>query len=387
MVKKILSLIIFASTLLINPINSFAQDYYVSNSGDDSNFGISEKSPWKTISKVNSTTFIPGDTIHLKSGNSWREQLKPSSGNENGYITFTSYGEGNKPLLLGSANLSYANYWENTGNNTWKFKQSNITLETDIGNIIFGGGKAIGVKVFRENELKKQNDFWYDKQNGTIKIYSLKNPAELYNSVECALTRNIISEHSKSYIKYDGLALKYGGAHGIGGTDTHHIWIKDCDISYIGGGELSNGVRYGNGIEFWNNAHDNIVENCNIHEIYDAALTNQYNGSMSGVKQYNISYRNNTIWNAEYSYEYFNKSIGGETHNIVFENNTCKDAGNGWGHNQRPDPTGRHINFWNNKPDGVSVKNNTLTNAIGDIVFIQNMSDIVKIMMANNQCH
>ena len=34
-------------------------------------------------------------------------------------------------------------------------------------------------------------------------------------------------------------------------------------------------MRFGNGIEFWGAAHDNLVEGCRIWEIYDAALTNQ----------------------------------------------------------------------------------------------------------------
>jgi hypothetical protein len=104
-------------------------------------------------------------------------------------------------------------------------------------------------------------------------------------------------------------------------------------------------VRFGNGIEFWSGARDCQVEGCRVWEIYDAALTNQGDGTNT---QANITYRGNTIWNSEYSFEYWNRGPASRTSNIVFENNTCVDAGYGWGHNQRPDPNGRHLMFYDN---------------------------------------
>ena len=88
-----------------------------------------------------------------------------------------------------------------------------------------------------------------------------------------------------------------------------HLVIRDCDVSWIGGGHqttLPDGtpVRFGNGIEFWENAHDILVEGCRIWEIYDAALTNQ--GSRDNAKL-NITYRDNVIWNSEYSFEFWNR--------------------------------------------------------------------------------
>jgi hypothetical protein len=148
-------------------------------------------------------------------------------------------------------------------------------------------------------------------------------------------------------VTYEQLALKYGAAHGVGGANTHHTIVRDCDLGYIGGGDQMGGdrtVRYGNGIEYWANAHDNLVERCRLWEVYDAALTNQ--GSGSNIHQYNLVYRNNVIWNCEYSFEYWNRPENSETHNIVFENNTCINAGHGWGHAQRPDPSGRQLCFY-----------------------------------------
>ena len=140
---------------------------------------------------------------------------------------------------------------------------------------------------------------------------------------------------------YDGLAVMYGAAHGFGGGDTHHLVIRNCDLGYIGGAHQftrpdGKPVRFGNAIEFWGAAHDNLVEGCRIWEVYDAALTNQGRGPDS--KQINITYRNNLIRNSEYSFEYWNNPETAVTKNIRFVNNTCVNAGSGWAHAQRPDP-------------------------------------------------
>jgi hypothetical protein len=196
--------------------------------------------------------------------------------------------------------------------------------------------------------MDSQGKFWYDEDKCVLKIYSETNPVVYYSSIECALRRHIIDEGGKSYVIYENLDLRYGGAHGIGGGSTHHIIVRNCDLSYIGGGDQMGGdrtVRFGNGIEFWENAHDNLVEGCRLWEIYDAALTNQ--GSRDN-SQTNIHYRNNIIWNCEYSFEYWNRGEESTTRDIYFENNTCVNAGHGWGHNQRPDPNGRHLMFYSN---------------------------------------
>ena len=68
-------MIIFSSSL-------YSTTYYVdASNGNDSNSGTSQSTAWKTISKVNSMSFQPGDQILFKRGEQWREKLQiPSSG-------------------------------------------------------------------------------------------------------------------------------------------------------------------------------------------------------------------------------------------------------------------------------------------------------------------
>jgi len=224
-------------------------------------------------------------------------------------------------------------------------------ISHDVGILILNGGEKWGVKKWKPEDLKAPLDYWYDAEKRRVLVASAANPGKAFKSVELALTRHIVNEGGTHDVTYDGLAVRYGGAHGFGGGGTKRITIRNCDVYWIGGGlqffkPNGNPVRFGNGIEFWGSAEDNLVENNRLWEIYDAALTNQ--GSGTNDDEINITYRNNVIWNSEYSFEYWNRPATTVTRNILFEHNTCVDAGYGWAHNQRPDVNGGHLMFYHN---------------------------------------
>jgi hypothetical protein len=178
----------------------------------------------------------------------------------------------------------------------------------------------------------------------------------------------VVNQGGRHHVIYDGLAVMNGAAHGFGGGNTHDLVIRNCDLAYIGGAHQftrpgGKPVRYGNAIEFWGAARDNLVEGCRIWEVYDAALTNQGRGPDS--KQINITYRNNFVRHAEYSFEYWNSPETAVTENVHFINNTCVDAGSGWAHAQRPDPNGSHLMFYTNTAatKGIEVKYNIFAGA------------------------
>jgi len=505
---------------------TFGETFYVAANGNDTNNGLSAQTPWQTLDKVNATTLNPGDTVLFKRGDTWRGQLRPQSGQDGAPITYSAYGSGDKPRLLGSVSRNNPQDWQHEGNNIWSthkltfteldsepnfaaaswslhtegeakarlskegdgswviacassgtaanhiqfsrtglivqtgetytvtfrvrctkpftlghvrlmrptapwgsygstattkfavseewrectipFKATTTTrdaritlffggilpadsvlyfqplswkrvrcnnaeeLSVDVGNIIFDHGKSVGVKKWTPSDLKQPGDYWYCADTWQVKLYSENNPAEIHKSIELALRRHIIDQGGCSHVVYENLALYYGAAHGFGGGSTHHIVIRDCDIAWIGGGHQftrpdGKPVRFGNGIEFWDNAHDNLVEGCRIWEIYDAALTNQGHGTNT---QANITYRDNVIWNSEYSFEYWNRPQSSTTRNIRFEHNTCVNAGFGWGHHQRPDRNGRHLMFYSNVAATTEffVRNNIFCNATDSAV-------------------
>ena len=92
-------------------------------------------------------------------------------------------------------------------------------------------------------------------------------------------------------------------------------------------------------------------------------MTNQ--NKTATVRQENIVYRNNIIWNCEYSFEYWNGPDTSVTRNLAFVNNTCVNAGVVWSHAQRPNPNGSHLMFYTNTAvtSGFEVKHNIFCNA------------------------
>jgi hypothetical protein len=352
-----LALSVFLTAIRVAP----AATYYVSNQGADRNDGLSPATAWATLDRVNRGPFREGDKILFCRNGVWRGQLVPHNGSEAGCVTYAAYGEGAKPLLLGSASRNRPADWSDEGGGVWSAGE----FPVDVGNIIFGDEARCGVKVCREADLKREGDYWYDAARRVVRLRMAENPAKRYARIECALNAHIINQRSRSYVVYENLALKYGAAHGIGGSNTHHIVVRDCDISFVGGGLHHGTVRFGNGIEFWSKAHDNLVERCRLWEIYDAALSNQNNGPRT--PQYNIIYRNNTIWNSEYSFEYWNRPENSETRDIYFVGNTCVNAGYGWGHGQRRDPSGRHLCFYTSpaRAKNIVIRNNIFCGAKG----------------------
>jgi hypothetical protein len=83
----------------------FMSSYYVDyTGGNDSNDGMSSTSAWKTMDKVNASTFVPGDTILFKRGEIWYHQLTPvCNGSIGNYITYGAYGTGVRPIIDGSS--------------------------------------------------------------------------------------------------------------------------------------------------------------------------------------------------------------------------------------------------------------------------------------------
>jgi hypothetical protein len=58
------------------PVQAAATTYYVSASGgDDGNTGLSQDSPFKTVVKVNGLALMPGDSVLLKCGDTWRGEM------------------------------------------------------------------------------------------------------------------------------------------------------------------------------------------------------------------------------------------------------------------------------------------------------------------------
>ena len=254
----------------------------------------------------------------------------------------------------------------------WRVEEDRAAaIPVDVGIFICNHGERWGVKKWDNPDWQvppnskwvrtvtkdRDLDFWHNPTEQRVYVRYPSNPGAAFDSIELALTRHIVDEGGCHDVTYDGLHLRYGAAHGIGGGATANITVRNCDICWIGGGlqywnkDPATGrprwpTRYGNGIEFWAGCGHNLVERNRLWQIYDAALTNQTKDSPA--PETDIVWRDNIVWQAEYSFEYWNHDPSSLTANILFDHNTCGDPGGCWSHDQRPDPNGAHLMFYDN---------------------------------------
>ena len=146
--------------------------YYVDNAnGNDNNNGTSTSTAWKTLSKVNSKTFAPGDRILLKKGGSWTGQLYPKgSGTSGSPIVIDSYGTGNRPIINGSGIAGGAVYLYNQ--KFWEIKNLEVTNKGSVNGawrqgILIKGENAGTLNYLRINGCYVHNVNGYtDNNNG-----------------------------------------------------------------------------------------------------------------------------------------------------------------------------------------------------------------------------
>ncbi len=191
-----------------------APNYYVDSAdGSDSNSGTSSKKPWKTLAKVNATTFHPGDRILFKSGGVWTGQLWPKGSGSAGHsIVIDKYGGDVLPLINGAGLAEDAvllrnqEYWEirnlaitNTGSTPGVRRGVNLIAENcgDLHHLYLEG-----------LNIRDVNGSEKDKANGGVSYHAFGDlkPSRF---VDLRLEGNTISHVDRS---------------GIFGWSTH--WVR-----------------------------------------------------------------------------------------------------------------------------------------------------------------
>ena len=190
------------------------------------------------------------------------------------------------------------------------------------------------------NELKDEYDFYCDENS--IYIKSVENPIEKLGTLKFAIDVGALRASSNTI--YENLKITNTGVHGISRNTSNlkNCTVRNCVIENIGGSVYNKETftRYGNGIEFWNEAENTLVEKCIIKNTYDAAYTIQGNTSTIGFKN-NIC-RENIFIGCTYDIELFsyykdNNMITPPMTNSVISNNISINQGKGWGYIVRKD--------------------------------------------------
>ncbi len=356
--------------------------YYVDDvNGNDTADGHTPATAWKSLTQVNRAVLGPNTSVRFKRGGVWRGQLQLHSGSPAGAIYYDAYGTGTNPTLLGSVLKNKTSDWTSLGGNLW---QSVATFPpqpgytnglpynnaNDVGNIIWLGTTSYltGTEQWTQSALQKPGDWFFRTTDWRVIVYSTTNPATAFPDLELAIDVVIVSIPGVSYAYFQNFVVRNGAGPGIqgNGNPSSFLTFRDLDMSYIGGGNLGGlGTRYGDGLCLWGNAHDIMIERNNIWQIFDSGMTNQSVGT--DISVYNITYRNNVIWNTSSGIEmWLNPSDSGATstmHDIRVYNNTVVNPTH-WGYNQHTGNGNGGFGLVIGTPPAVAVYNIKIANNV-----------------------
>ena len=288
-VQKVQMAILAVFSVLVMSSAGWAATYYVdATNGNDNNNGLSTSIAWKTIAKVNSSSFKPGDSVLFKRGCTFREKLTvPSSGSAGSLITFGAYESGNRPIINGSDLVT--NWTENSGTpNTWK-----ATVTTQPYAVWFNS--TLGNLKGNVASFGSPGD-WYWSSN-TLYVYSTSNPATAYTNpgIESS-SRQTIYMSDKSFITLENIKFDKGGNQNVNDyslaiRQSSNIVVQDCDVT--------NSVNIGINIFNINGTTgDTLVQRCTFN---GTGLSKDSTGAHSAIQTWKttdtptITVQNNTF--------------------------------------------------------------------------------------------
>lgn len=332
--------------------------YYIDPiGGKPGNDGLSENAPLPTEQGL---PLRGGDTVLFKRGSFLRRKLENVSGEEGNPITYGAYGTGAKPVFCGSKDLSDPACWKEEAPGLW---YTTDIPDDEACNFIFGDGEDCGTLRWEKEELRKTGDFFdpeagrqrREKYSDGHRIYlrSDGNPGEAWPHIECAVygARSLANAGHDMILR--DLCFRNSGVHGLAGGPGFRIRIERCQFFKIGGCVWSREqkIRFGNGVEFWEECEDVEICDCLFDDIYDSAVTHQGSGEHCRVAKRFRCRRSIFLRCGMAAYE-VRDQMPAESE---FTDNVCREAGLGFSRNgvimpRRseiwPQPMGHHLFLW-----------------------------------------
>ena len=246
---------IFAFLLFTFP--AVAATWYVdSTQGNDANPGASATAPWKSLAKVSTASFQPGDRILLRAGSVWHEQLQPhTSGAANAPIVFDRYGDGPRPRLEGNGMIEDVLLLRNvqqievrnleiTNHGAAPAVRRGVHIVLDN----FGTANHIVVAALYIHDVNGAND---KKDNGGI-VFSTNGPVTPSRFDDLRIENNIVWKVDRSAIA--GQSYHWPRNHWF---PSLHVVIRGNYVDDIGGDGIVPWATDGALVEY------NIARHCN----------------------------------------------------------------------------------------------------------------------------
>jgi len=317
-----------------------ANSYYVSNSiGNDTNNGTNSSFPIKTITKLNSMVFQPGDSILFKSGDSWNGMFWiKGSGTSTDKIVIDSYGGSQKPVINGNGYQSCILIYNDEFieiNNLDLFNEAshldslgNTKKLSGFGGAenTWGSGKNVrfGVKIV--GNTKSLNGFQFNEltihdiypsptvTQNTHQGYGVKletqsdTTASLLNIISEVQIKNCTITKTGHY----GIWIKSLGLNNIDFIKNNEILIQDCVFEQTGGSGFVP-----------NKSQNVLVENCLFNHTGSSIDQRMWKRG-SGMWPFdckNVIAQHNYFMNAHGPQDSYGSHIDYGNENVVFQYN------------------------------------------------------------------
>ncbi|MBF4691804.1 right-handed parallel beta-helix repeat-containing protein [Fusibacter ferrireducens] len=359
--------------------------YYISNSGNDFNDGRSPETAWATIEKANQMALLDDDTVFLECGGIFRGILLFRNN-----ITYSAYGEGEKPKILGSPeNGANPAKWKLMAGtkNIWIFYREIYETGVIVLNdgekwanretALWNGEEYVNVvdkkRPIDINQLKDMTFFQDVDYSGYSseeaigelnipgKIYmrcDLGNPGKVFKSIEfeskpygdANLKSSFILQVGENCL-IDNLCFLYcQGGISVSGNCT----VQNCEVAWIGGSVAGyNGsglgtdtqavLRFGDGILCAKGSNNNVLNNY-VHHMYDFGITAETGPWFENEEDryaYETIFKGNLVENCSGGFLIgdWEALQSGLDHSVIFKNicigdNTVLFSGYGWSHQE-----------------------------------------------------
>ena len=315
--------------------------YYVSNSGNDENDGLSPEKAWATLEKVNTFPFSEPSTVLFERGSSWRGYLSVNRSN----MFYSAYGEGLKPKIISAYDgIAHGEWVKTEYDNVWRLDTP--FPEKDIPMIVYDDGVTYGDKKFLIKDLSENLDFMYNGElcsseevfDHKIYVYFDKgNPAEHFKSIninmlikpaDCSVQHlHDVTMHNLEFVYGRGVFFA---------TRSKNIRMSYC-VSGWGGGHCYNKehLRYGGGAGAWHSCDNMVFDNCYFYQQFDSGVSPQYHWRDTDVSFFKDFITYNCLFETtKWTLEYFttqHTSNENRFENLYFGYNLCRLGGYGYG--------------------------------------------------------
>ena len=327
-VKNSINRVLLVSIIILYSVSAGATVYYVSNNGNDSNSGTSTSKSWKTLAKVNSFSFKPGDQVLFKKGDEWVGTLEVNSSGASGSpIVYSAYGTGAKPKIYGSEIITG---WTRHSGNIYK-----ATCNSDVEQLFVNNKRSKLARqpnsgYFKTTRVSGSNRFSSDDLKGGIN----------YTGATWVGRTSAFTLYSKKVVSANSqfLQLESTPTYGVGKEkgfflcnkleflDKAGEWYYDRQKRTLylwapNGGSPSNYVIRASTSKF-----GITVVNQNYVFVKDLDI---FHSSVDGIYMENsdfVNIENNTIDNPDLIGIHLQ---GGKSNNVVLKNNSINNANGG----------------------------------------------------------